>query len=452
MNHPTLRATLSLLGLVALTTLLGGCYTRAQLPAKATPPTAKIALDFTTDPGLNAQALTRNANGEPVNAAQVQQLQASLNAVPTKMVATLKQDLLRYRVGYPVVSADDADLQLSGVFRADPMGVALDWQMTDLASGAVVSAGTHTVTFFTGNTDPYADAVLSDLLVADVDRFAGRSGATSPPPSGGSGGGLGQPPASAHDGSNTWVVAVGVERYRDDLPEALHAEADARAFAQFAETTLGVPPRQIKLLLNERAGKADLSSVLEEWLPRNATKPGGTVFIYFSGHGAPDPETGDAYLVPWDADPAYIKTRGYAIARVYENLGALKNQQVIALFDACFSGSGDRSVLAKGTRPLVPVKDVRPTGVIAFSASAANQTTGASPNSQHGLFTHHLLAGMYGEADANGDATINLGELSNYVSSRVTRDARLDNREQEPTLQLPRGVQPGRVTLLKGLK
>ncbi|MEO1271409.1 MAG: caspase family protein, partial [Myxococcota bacterium] len=416
-------------------------------------------LDFQTAPALTT-ALQQMSNDiekefadDPDNLIDTT-TPASVIDLSERMVAALKQELLKSRIGYPVVtSPDEADLHLSGTFRNDPGGVALDWQMIDLASDSIVAAGTHTVLFFTGSTDPYVDAVLVDLHNIDVDRFAGRgsgSPTSAPPPVASPG--LGQPPASTHDGSNTWAVAIGVERYRDDLPPALHAEADARAFAQFAETTLRVPPRHIKLMLNERASKADIASVLEEWLPRNAVKPGGTVYLFFSGHGAPDPQTGQAYLVPWDADPAYIKTRGYPLKQVYSNLNRLKKQQTITLLDACFSGSGDRSVLAKGTRPLVPVQSAPTSGVISFSASAANQTTGAAPNSAHGLFTHHLLTGLYGQADANRDAIVDLAELSAYVTDRVVRDARLDNREQLPSLQLPSAVKPGAITLVRGLQ
>ena len=32
-----------------------------------------------------------------------------------------------------------------------------------------------------------------------------------------------------------------------------------------------------------------------------------TVYFYYSGHGAPDLKTGQAYLVPWDGDAQFLK-------------------------------------------------------------------------------------------------------------------------------------------------
>ena len=55
------------------------------------------------------------------------------------------------------------------------------------------------------------------------------------------------PPTSNTDGKANWAVIVGVERYRDDLPKATWAEADARMFEAYAKTTLGIPPAHYEL-------------------------------------------------------------------------------------------------------------------------------------------------------------------------------------------------------------
>jgi hypothetical protein len=259
------------------------------------------------------------------------------------------------------------------------------------------------------------------------------------------------PPRSYTGASTSWAVVVGIEKYREDLPPASNAEADAQAFADFAEKTMGIPPEHIKLLLGSRAGKADVESVLWEWLPRNAVDPSGVVYLFFSGHGAPAPDTGDAYLVPYDADPAYLKTRGIAVSSVYDALAHLKGPRAVAFLDSCFSGGGSRSVIAKGLRPLVPLREVRSTGtVMSFTAAGPGQTTGASSRAPHGLFTEHLLEGLRGAADTDGDRNVSLAELVAHVSSRVATEARLQNREQTPTFTCD--TDASRLMLVRGLQ
>ena len=463
-----LRGSVAVLaGLTLLLLSACGPVQRAQLKKKATPPASKIYIEFIADPSL-LQAIRDSATGEPdelfegdpffekLAEQQAQQADVLAQNLTGNMMQTFKTDLLKNNIGFPTTDPNaETDLKLTGYLTLDTnsyvMGnAAMNWELIEVRSGAIIRAGRAT-----GNPQhagPIADQVLADLLSINVDVYAENNG-NRPTAASASGDSVDDPPASATRGDDAWAVVIGIENYRDELTPATHAEADAKVFAQYAEKTLGVPPSHIKLLINDRAGRADISSAIEEWLPRNAVKPGGKVYIFFSGHGAPDVETGDAYLVPYDADPAYLKTRGYAVRRVFDTTAGLKNQQVFVFLDSCFSGSGDRSVLAQGTRPLVPVKaEKAPEGVISFAASAASQTTGASGQSGHGLFTHHLLTGLQGAADSNGDRNITLDELVKHVTLKVTEEARLQNREQSPTLTMPVGMSSSSITVINGLK
>lgn len=67
----------------------------------------------------------------------------------------------------------------------------------------------------------------------------------------------------------------------------------------------------------------------------------------------PNPKSGDAYLVPYDGDPAFIDETGYSLKRMYAALGKLPAKEVIVALHSCYSGAGGRSVIAKGSRPLV---------------------------------------------------------------------------------------------------
>jgi hypothetical protein len=423
--------------------VLSGCYSRVKLKTKHTPATTKIYSNFKVDSGLISTMRAQSKNNKvQVDAAR----QAGV-----RMTAQLRADLLKNKIALPVQHPKKADLILTGTFRSGT-GVVLDWQLTTAKDGTTVLAGSKTDLFFTGNMEPFADDVLSNMLTIDVDQFgSGQAIAAIQKPA--TGVGLPPAPGAGTDGSKAYAVVIGIDKYREKLPAASHAEADARAFAEYAQKTLGVPEAHIRVLTGQRAGRGDMQSMLEEWLPRNARQPGGKVYVFFSGHGAPDPETGDAYLVPWDADPAYIKTRGISVKGLYSTLESLKGQQVYVFLDACFSGSGDRSVIAQGTRPLVPVKAPQAKGsLIALTASAAKETTGAARDASHGLFTRHLLAGMGGAADANKDGNVSLAELAEHVKANVSRDARLDNREQNPSLIVGKGIQPDSHVLIESLK
>jgi len=235
---------------------------------------------------------------------------------------------------------------------------------------------------------------------------------------------------------NAYAIVIGVEKYRQKLPKADYAENDARVMAEYLTKAMGYPEENVVTLLNDHASNVDLAKYIEKWLPNNV-EPDGTVFVYFSGHGAPNPKTGDAYLVPYDGDPSFIDQTGYSLQRMYDALGKLKAKEIIVALDSCFSGAGGRSVIAKGARPLVMNMDKKvfhSDRIAVLSAASGSQISSTYEEKGHGLFTYFLLKGI-----KEGNAQ--LGTLYNYLKPQVERIARKTyNNEQTPGLIAPKGL------------
>ncbi len=222
------------------------------------------------------------------------------------------------------------------------------------------------------------------------------------------------------------ALVVGVENY-SKLPGAPFAERDARAVAKHL-AALGYPPRKIVQLIGKEATGTTLKGYLEEWLPRNV-QPHSRVFFYFSGHGAPDPKTGEAYLVPWDGDPMLLKSTAYPLKELYGELSRLKAKEVIVAVDSCYSGAGGRSVLAKGARPLVAAQAgaALPPNLLVLAATQGAQISTSAAEKGHGLFTYHFLKAL---KDGKKDVV----EIFQHISPLVEDDAKALNVSQTPSL------------------
>lgn len=238
-----------------------------------------------------------------------------------------------------------------------------------------------------------------------------------------------------------FALVIGVEKYSNDLPEAQFAERDAQAVKRHL-LAMGYPERNIKMLQGSRAVRSSLEAYLEDWLPKNV-KADGNVFVYFSGHGAPDPESGQAYLMPWDGDPAYLSRTAYPLKRLYGSLKALKAKRVLVALDSCFSGAGGRSVLTRGTRPLVNKVDLGAAAdvgkLVVFTASDANQISGILDSQGHGLFTYFFLKGLDGAA-ADAQGGVSAKGLHDYLAPKVADEANRGNRTQSPMLLTGEGL------------
>lgn len=237
----------------------------------------------------------------------------------------------------------------------------------------------------------------------------------------------------------SYALIIGVETYRD-LPAPTGADADAKRYARLVTTTLGLPDKNVRVLRNERAAKSDIEKELR-WL-QNSVPAGGRAYLFYSGHGAPDPSTGTPYLVPYDGDPSALEDTALTMAAVLGSLQSTKGRDALAVVDACFSGSGGRSVLPKGARPLVVVRDAQPTAKLAlFTSARGSEISGPSPSGEGGLFSQIFAEGLgSAQADGDGDGQISLAELHAWVEPRVSRTARQDRRDQHPTLVLGGGA------------
>ena len=229
-------------------------------------------------------------------------------------------------------------------------------------------------------------------------------------------------------GDKDVAIVIGIERYRK-LPRAEFSYNDAKTVKGYLKA-MGFAERNIKFLVDEEATLSGINSSIGTWLP-NRIKKDSRVFIYYSGHGSPDPATGEAYLMPHDGDPNYLKDTGYSLKKLYESLGKLDAAEVAVVMDSCFSGSGGRSVLAKGARPAVVVIEdpvLASRNIAVLSSTQGAQISTFFAEKEHGLFTYYFLKAVKeGKKD--------IAEIYNYIKPLVEDEARAQNVEQSPSLK-----------------
>jgi len=242
-------------------------------------------------------------------------------------------------------------------------------------------------------------------------------------------------------GEKDIAVIIGIEGYQN-LPKSDYSFDDARLVKDYVKA-LGFKERNIELLTDEKATKSSIEKTLEVWL-RNKAKTNSRVFIYYSGHGSPDPSTGEAYIVPYDGDPNYLSVTGYPLKRLYGKLGNLPASEIVIVIDACFSGAGGRSVLAKGARPLVmmaPITELS-RNIAVLSATQGTQISTSSQEKGHGIFTYYFLKALK-------DGKKNLVEIYEDIKPQVEDEAKQLNVQQSPSISPTPEKLIGRFSLRK---
>jgi len=238
-----------------------------------------------------------------------------------------------------------------------------------------------------------------------------------------------------------FAVIIGIEDYRS-LPKSDYSRSDAGIVKDYLKA-LGFQEKNITLLLDDKASLSDIKKSIEAWLP-NRVQKGSSVLIYYSGHGAPEPNTGNAYIVPYDGDPSYLQDTGYSLARLYEIMGQLQASEIFVILDSCFSGAGGRSVIAKGVRPLVMTVDKfsLPTNTVLFTSTQGSKISTSSPEKGHGIFTYYFLKAIK-------DGKRSISEIFEHIKPQVEDESKLFNIQQSPSLTPPPDKLVGRFILRK---
>ena len=254
--------------------------------------------------------------------------------------------------------------------------------------------------------------------------------------------------AVAAENKDAVAVIIGNKAYENrDVPEVTFAHNDADAIRRYVTDILGFRERNVIDLRdatqaeiegafgNERSHKGDLWRLVREGR--------SDVVVYYSGHGMPGLSDGQGYLLPSNAAPARVEINGYPLEVLYANLAKLNARSVLVLLDACFSGASHAGTLvpAGSGITVAPKGAAAPQGLTVLTAAGADQIASWDLEAGHGLFTEHLLRGVYGTADSpefagDGDGRVTAGELKRYLDEEMTYAARRAfGREQDASFE-----------------
>jgi len=255
-------------------------------------------------------------------------------------------------------------------------------------------------------------------------------------------------PERVKENKNRWAVIFGIENYKN-VSSVRHARRDAEFIKEYFQKVLGIPAANIYFKTDDGASLGEFNTVFgaKGWLEKNANKKDNEIFIFYSGHGVPDANGSEAYLLPSDGNPNFPAQSGFPLQQLYTNLGGLKAKNVTLFLDSCFSGSSrDNEIILAGAKPVFisPELPAVAPNLTVFSAAEGSQIASSYADMQHGLFSYFLMKGLRGEADADADKKITQSELNDYLRENVSSIARRMGREQDPQLQ---SGEPDRVLL-----
>lgn len=243
------------------------------------------------------------------------------------------------------------------------------------------------------------------------------------------------------------AVVIGLERYAF-IAGVPHAHRDAEAMYELLLYTRGVPAQRARLM--KSGDRASIARAVEE--AGQSVGPGGTVWVYFAGHGIGHPQSGERLLLGDDvrSSAESLVDRGVSV-RELTDLAGSGGGRVHLMIDACYAGVGrDGSELLAGKRFVVPAYVYGGSKqILEWSAAGPGQLSGPMPGARHGAFTYLAIGAMRGwadgELDGQRDGVVTAGEAHAFVN-RTMRRLALNQQESQlvgadaPTITLAVGV------------
>ncbi len=260
------------------------------------------------------------------------------------------------------------------------------------------------------------------------------------------------------DKAQLYIVTIGTSEYKDTRFNLNYAAKDAEDMASAFKGNKTFAKVNSLTITNEKV-TPKCTTQIQTFL--KDAKPEDVVLVFIAGHGVLDNEY-NYYLATHETDftkPEEGSIRYETIENLFDGVAAIRKTLLI---DACHSGEVDKSemlaVTATSTEKNDKVKfrssgagvltnsanaktsllvkelfaDMRSgTGATVLSSAGGAEYAMESAEYKNGIFTYCLLDGMKSKnADLNGDGSIMLSELQQYLGNRVSE---LSDGKQRPT-------------------
>lgn len=233
------------------------------------------------------------------------------------------------------------------------------------------------------------------------------------------------PSLAQPDVPDAWAIVVGSNRPGPGQAPLRFAVDDADRVADVFVELGDVPADQVLRLVDPEPEEvlAALDTVRVALEARQGRHD--RVLFYYSGHARSGGLDLGADILPLD--------------QLRRHLLELPAELRLVVLDACQSGaiSAARGVTSAPSFSTASVKGLEAAGTAIIASSAGDELSQESDEVGGGYFTHHLVVGLRGAADANADGHVTLSEAYDYayvhtlVSTATTAIGR-----QHPSLEL----------------
>lgn len=222
-----------------------------------------------------------------------------------------------------------------------------------------------------------------------------------------------------------FALVVGANNGGKARVKLRYAGTDARSFAKVVTQLGGVAAADVSVLIDPSTGQLDagFSRLKRRLAGARAQKVRVELIVYYSGHS--------------DEQGLLLAGQRYRYDRLRKQVRAMPADVNIAILDSCASGAFTRTKGGKRRPPFLVDASNRVRGHAFLSSSSADEDAQESDRIRASFFTHYLLSGLRGGADANRDKVVTLSEAYQFAyRETVSRTRSTKHGVQHPAYDM----------------
>lgn len=224
------------------------------------------------------------------------------------------------------------------------------------------------------------------------------------------------------------VLLIGNERY-EHLPPIPFADATIRELANTMRVRGGFEHVHVLPTMHAPRDQSDAGSASamlknELALRLSQAEPNSQILFVFLGHGFADSD-GKLYLAPIDFDPKKPAGTGIPVNWLRNKIADCKAKSKLLVFDAGYvTNVANQCGLADVSSQELAAPFDSLCGTSTIASCSEGECSRLWPGNRQSLFGYWLKQGMKGLSDANGDGSVSVDELYEYVRENVDYVAR----------------------------
>ena len=219
---------------------------------------------------------------------------------------------------------------------------------------------------------------------------------------------------------NKFALLIGVSEYQSGFSPLPTTVKDVEAIQEvLVNPEIGeFAAENVTVLKNPQ--KPDMEAAIHDLYDNRQRDD--LLLLYFSGHGLIN-DDGNFYFSTSSTkkkNASFLPYLAVAASYVHECMKKSKSKRKVVILDSCFSGAFSQGMTAKDGGAINIKQHLGGQGTAILTASTSTQYAYEEEGSEFGIYTRYLVDGIKtGAADKDGDGSISIDELHEYVSSKV---------------------------------